>query len=238
MVSLGKTNPPGEPATANDAVVLGLFGAAHLGDTLCTSPLPRLLRQRLNRPIYVVDHPVARAVFDANPHVSGFAGGETIALNSRMIGNGHVLQRLAQGLELPVEPAPRPEIYLTEEETKWAAGERHRWPAGRPACVLSTAAQTDRGNLERVDWEAVARVLCRELTVVQPVLAERPEPGTVPYFRLPVRRYMALVAAADCFVGGTSGGSHVAAAFGVPSVIVAWRSLLDHLDQKRGHSSN
>jgi hypothetical protein len=222
-------NATDDPVLSNHPPVLGLFGAAHLGDTLCTSPLPRLLRQRLDRPIYVTDHPMTRAVFAGNPHVSGFAGRETIALNNRMIGSGHVLQRLAQGLELPVEPMPRPEICLTDAEREWAAGERRRWPADRPVCVLSTGAETDKANLERVDWAAVARVLCREFTVVQPVLAEPPIPGAVPYSQLPLRQYMALIAAADCFVGGTSGGSHVAAAFGVPSLIVAWRSLLDHL---------
>ena len=35
--------------------------------------------------------------------------------------------------------------------------------------------------------------------------------------------------AADRFVGGTSGGSHVAAAFDVPALVIAWRSILDHL---------
>ena len=38
-----------------------------------------------------------------------------------------------------------------------------------------------------------------------------------------------LIAAADRFVGGTSGGSHVAAAFDVPALVIAWRSILDHL---------
>jgi hypothetical protein len=37
---------------------------------------------------------------------------------------------------------------------------------------------------------------------------------------------MSLIAAADSFVGTTSGGSHVAAAFDVPGLIVAARSLL------------
>jgi hypothetical protein len=119
-------NATDDPVLSNHPPVLGLFGAAHLGDTLCTSPLPRLLRQRLDRPIYVTDHPMTRAVFAGNPHVSGFAGRETIALNNRMIGSGHVLQRLAQGLELPVEPMPRPEICLTDAEREWAAGERRR----------------------------------------------------------------------------------------------------------------
>ena len=36
---------------------------------------------------------------------------------------------------------------------------------------------------------------------------------------------MALIYAADLFCGGTSGGSHVAAAFDKPAIIIAWRSF-------------
>jgi hypothetical protein len=80
-------------------------------------------------------------------------------------------------------------------------------------------------NLEKVDWPSVFQVLSRRYTVVQPILRERAIPGAVVYRDLPVRRYMALVACADLFVGGTSGGSHLAAAFDVPSVIIVWRDL-------------
>ena len=61
------------------------------------------------------------------------------------------------------------------------------------------------------------------------MLSETPVPGTVPYRGLSLRQYMALIAIADRFVGGTSGGSHVAAAFDVPSLVIAWRSILDPL---------
>ena len=94
-------------APARNLVVLDVFAAVHLGDTLCMSTLPRLLRQRLGEPVYVKDHPMTRAVFTGNPYVSGFADRATVC--HRMLGNGHVIQRLAQGLELPVEPMPRPE---------------------------------------------------------------------------------------------------------------------------------
>jgi hypothetical protein len=211
------------------AVVLGTFGQAHLGDTLCTSAFPRLLHERSGRGVYVKDHPVLRAVFKGNPFVRGFAAEATVTFDNRMRGSGHVLQRLAQGLELPVSPIPKPEIYLDAEERNWAEKERRRWPPGRPVCVLSTSALTDAGNLRRVDWESIVRVLGEDFTIVQPVLTEPPVPGTIPYPGLSLRQYMSLIAAADRFVGGTSGGSHVAAAFDVPSLIVAWRHLLDHL---------
>lgn len=40
---------------------------------------------------------------------------------------------------------------------------------------------------------------------------------------------MTLFSIADCFFGGSSGGSHLAAAFNVPAIIVIWRSLLREL---------
>jgi hypothetical protein len=209
--------------------VLGTFGQAHLGDTLCTSAAPRLLHERSGAAIYVKDHPVLRAVFKGNPFVRGFAAEATISFDGKMLGSGHVLQRLAQGLELPVSPIPKSEIYLDAEERAWAEQQRRGWPADRPVCVLSTSAITDAGNLRHVDWDSVVRVLGEDFTVVQPVLSEPPLPGTIPYHGLSLRRYMSLIAAADCFIGGTSGGSHVAAAFDVPALVIAWRRLLDHL---------
>lgn len=225
------TTQPTLPAGAlpHDAVVLGRFSAAHLGDTLCTSALPRLIHGARGRPVYVQEDPVLRAVFTANPHVAGFVAGEFPKLDHRMRGAGHVLQRLQQGLELPIEPMPRPEIHLTQTERRWATDERERWGHERPACVLSTSAVTDAGNASRVDWFSVAEALRRRFTVVQPVLSEPPLPGTISPRGLSLRQYMALIAAADFFVGATSGGSHVAAAFGVPALVVSWRALLDPL---------
>ena len=219
-----------EPLTSEpDAVVLGTFGQAHLGDTLCTSTIPRLLHERSGARFYVKEHPVLRAVFTGNPYVRGYAAEATVAFDNKLCGSGHVLQRLAQGLELPVTRMPKPELYLDADELAWAQQERAGWPAGRLVCLLSASAVTDAANLRRVDWEAVVRVLSEEFTVVQPVLTETPVPGTIHYRGLSLRQYMSLIAVADRFVGGTSGGSHVAAAFDVPSLVIAWRPLLDHL---------
>jgi hypothetical protein len=212
-----------------NAFILGTFGAAHLGDTLCTSTLPRLVRAHTGRPVYVVDHPMLRAVFSENPHVSGFVAGRSPTLDRRMRGDGHVVQRMEQAFEVPVSPVAKPDIYLSDLERAWASTQRKRLPADRPVCVLSTTALTDRGNAERVNWLKIVQMLCFRFTVVQPVLAEQPVPGAVPYRSLTIRQYMALMAVADAFIGATSGGTHVAAAFDVPSLVVSWRSLLDPL---------
>ena len=228
MTHSRQTESPGAIASPA-AIVLGTFGQAHLGDTLCTSPIPRLLHGRCGAGVLVKDHPVLRAVFKGNPYVRGFAAQATVSFDNKLCGSGHVIQRLAQGMELAAHSVPKPELYLDAEELAWAEQERRGWPPERPVCVLSASAVTDAGNLRRLDWEAVVRILSEEFTVVQPVLAETPAPGTIVYRGLSLRQYMSLIAVADRFVGGTSGGSHVAAAFDVPSLVIAWRSLLDHL---------
>src|SRR5262249_46714671 len=124
---------------------------------------------------------------------------------------------------------PKPEIYLTDSERRWAASERAKWPAGRPVCLLSTEAVTDQANVSRVDWARLACVLKDRYTLIQPVLDVRPLPGVIAYRKLSTRQFMLFFSVVDRFVGGTSGGSHVAAAFDVPTLIVAWRMLLEQL---------
>jgi hypothetical protein len=72
-------------------------------------------------------------------------------------------------------------------------------------------------------------MLSRRFMVLQPVLSEPTVPGTRVLKDLTLRQYMALIASADAFVGATSGGSHVAAAFDVPAMVMGWQSLLDPL---------
>ncbi len=56
--------------------------------------------------------------------------------------------------------------------------------------------------------------------------SEQPIEGAHVYYDLNIRQYMALFSVADLFCGGTSGGSHIAAAFDLPAIIVTWRALL------------
>lgn len=209
---------------ANGATRLGTYSREHLGDALCTSPLPRMLWEQTGRGAYVPDHPTARAVFRQNPYVSGYLpGGAPLCRLAR--GHGHVIQRIVQALELPLPTRPRPEIYLSPDERRWARRVRRELAGRRRMCILSTGAMTDAGNLARVDWSAAAGALGRRHVVVQPVVREPVARGATALRGLTLRRYMALIAEADLFVGGTSGGSHVAAAFDVPAIIVVWREL-------------
>lgn len=229
-------------------VTLGCCYAWHLGDQLCLTPLPRLLNLVYGTRVYVTDAPVNRVAFAHNPYVAGFREGHGLRVDRVARGSGHLIHRLQGAFGLRVDGVPRPEIYLSEEEHQWAARERARWPEDQPVCIMSTRAVSDGARYRDVDWAAVGEAWMRFCTVVQPVMtrppvyrnenvdrsegrragwrAERVVPGAVVYENLGIRQYMALFSVADYFCGATSGGSHVAAAFGLPSLIVVWRALL------------
>ncbi|MCC7481757.1 MAG: hypothetical protein IT541_09575 [Hyphomicrobiales bacterium] len=234
-------------------VVIGLLSGSHLGDVLCTTPLPRLLAERYGWEIRITEHRSTRGVFVNNPHIAGFQDIPGEPLYPRLRGRGHVIQRLQQGFGLPVDPWPQPELYLDEREIQWAKEEQRRWPQDRPACIISTRVLTDMGhfNFDQVDWAALAEEWSRHCTIVQPVMthaglyqdqiamlavgdvptwrSETILPGAIVYRDLSLRQYLSLFAVADYFCGGTSGGAHVAAAFRCPSLIIVWHKLLAQL---------
>lgn len=232
-----------------DKVILDFLSASHLGDALCATPLARLLSCRYGVTVRVVQHRSTRSVFAHNPYVRGFTARRGPRLVDTMVGAGHLIQRLQRAWGVPVDPLPRPEIYLSPAELSWCRRQRRQWPPERPVCILSTRVLTDkyRYDQDHLAWDQVAAAWSKHCTVVQPVLSsarlyakdiawlndasrahwgeDRPLPGAVIYEDLTLRQYMSLFAVADYFCGGTSGGAHVAAAFGVPALIVVWREL-------------
>jgi hypothetical protein len=214
------------------AVVLrpNLF-ASHLGDVLCLSPLPRLLNLHRGLEVYVADGPIPRGVFKNNPYVVGMARRpRPVSISASPVGYGHALQRVLQSFELPLHPIPKPELYFSEQERAWARQLRSKWSTNRPVCLLSCGALTDADNLAKVNWTFVVQRLARRFTVVQAIgPKEIPIPGAIPCRRLSLRHYLCLFTAVDFFVGGTSGGTHIAAALDIPAIVVIWQALQDQL---------
>lgn len=227
------------PATQR-SFCLGLVAAAHLGDTLCTSTLPRQVYQEYGVQACVADHECTRTVFANNPHVKEFISFGTICLKLKP--SGHLIQRFQSFYDVRVERIPRPDIYLSEQERAWAQSEKSRWPSGLPICLLSPQSISDRWFFADVDWGAIIAALAERCTVVQPVLATSDvyreqlkntmyshetgnRYGLVFYEDLTLRQYMALFTVVDAFCGVTSGGAHVAAAFDVPAMILVWDYL-------------
>jgi hypothetical protein len=227
--------------------VLGTYGAAHLGDILCATLLPRLLSEAGVGRVHILDRQVCRTVFSNNPHVAGFSEGHTISLDRRVRGAGHIIQRLLNSFELPLNGAVKPELYFSEEELKWARTERNKIGGGKPICILASRGFTDAWHLAMVDWKGLARALSKSYTVIHPVLTNKftyqdqiggagdnwaCEPQieqAITYRDLPLRRYLSLFTFADLYVGGPSGGSHVAAAMAVPATIILWKKKLEAL---------
>jgi len=178
------------------------------------------------------------AVFANNPHVSGFRPSRSLEIERSIGGHGHLIQRLQKRLGLPAEGPPKPEIYLNMAETEWARRERLKWPAERPTCFLATRAMTHADIYSTVDWDWLGSLLSQGATIIQAVLTHPPlstdqrqpgagtlgpehvVPGAVRYENLTVRQFVSLLSVVDCFCGGMSGGTHVAAAFDLPSLIL------------------
>jgi len=223
----------------------------HLGDTLCLSPLPRLLTTVYGTRVYVSQHPSHRGVFANNPYVSGIRKSRGVRLEARIRGYGHLTQRIQKRFGAVFGGDPRPEIYLSNEERQWARRQRSQWPANRPVCILATRAIAESKWYGNVDWVAVGRAWMESCTVVQAILTkpsvyraqvartqkarqalwkpESPVPGAITFEDLALRRFLSLFSVADFFCGPASGGAHVAAAFGLPSLVVLWRGLLQAL---------
>lgn len=170
---------------------------------------------------------LAEDVFANNPFVAAFTDDGGILPDEIARGHGHAVQRVVQGLELPLDPRPKPELFCSAAEVCWVTGHRNSWNSTKPICVLSTSAITDRDIVAGVDWQRVVDILGVRFTVVQPVLQECVLDSVIPCRNLTVRQFIALISIADAFCGGSSGGAHVAAAFDIPSLIVTARASLN-----------
>ena len=229
--------------TPSSSIVLGFFSISHLGDVICTTTLPRKIFQTHHKMVHVVHHSSTVGAFANNPYVAGFRNEGYMSLSGKMAGPGHIIQKLERGMGVPVDPVPKPELYFSDEELQWAWEQRSQWPRDKPVCILSTGAFTDSAvePYSQLAWNLMAGVLGKWFTIVQPlltsldhyasetvvndVLARGWEPdeaveGAITYLNLPLRRYMVLFAVADAHCGPTAGGPHIAAAVGIPALIV------------------
>lgn len=227
------------------SVVLSPYGLGHLGDALCLSALPRRLVQELGLTVRIERSVTNLAVFKNNPYIAGFS---RIKTHWKAAAPGHLIQRHLRAYGLSSELISQPEIYLTDEEKCWAAEIRNSWRShDKPACILSCQAVSDDAQMKSVNWKMIGEHLQNYCTVIQPLVikstggsskakrksANAPTSatayvinGAIHYHNLSTRQYFALFSVADLFCGGTSGGSHLAAAFDLPSLIITWRDLM------------
>lgn len=227
-------------------IVLGFLGRCHMGDVVCVSGLVRRLKEQYRCRVHCVRHRATYAVLAENPYLDGFRNDPRVSLTDAVAGSGNMIQRLERFFDLPVSAFPRGELYLSEAELQWAWQFRGMLPRSRPLAVMSAGAITDFAAMpgDRARWQRWIELLSETHTVVQPAVTDlrcleqvtrlptgyanswRPDhiyDNCIILENLPIRQFFALFAVAGLFLGTNTGSMHVAAAMGVPALVVLSR---------------
>lgn len=224
-------------------ITLGFYAMSHIGDVLCMSGLPRKLSMRFGCKVYSVRHRSTYSLLANNPHLAGYRNTDRIALGNCLAGPGHIIQKLERFFGLPVDPIPKPEVHLTDKESKWAWEIRRMLPRNRPVVLVCANSVTD-GHVDafgRFGWQRWIDRLGESLTVVQLALTDlkayeqiavmsarhrsrwqrdRIHDNCFVLENLSPRMLVAIFSVADFYLGTNAGGAHLAAAFNIPSVVV------------------
>lgn len=234
------TQPNLDKAWRGEDIVLGSFSISHLGDTVVTSTLPRRCKEMGAGRVFVMPGKTAERVFANNPYVDGFRREGAIKL-LRMKGTGHNLNRVEAFFGLSTDIEPRGELYLDQAERDWALRKRLKWDSNKPVIILSPDTITRRASCQFKAWpmQHFVDVLSQHATVVYPPITKRqylndakmlnrdrsrwedapPLTGCAELHNLTMRQYIALFSVADGYFGSHAGGSHLAAAFNLQSVV-------------------
>jgi ADP-heptose:LPS heptosyltransferase len=148
-------------------------------------------------------------------------------------GSGHLIQLKEAFFDLPPSPAPKPEIYLSCAETRWAQRilTQQLLPTnqGKPLVVLHPWGKTRNSVLNRELWARLVRENSERYRFWQVgIQGQVPIPGCENYLLLSkaahhARKLFAILSQAVAFLGVDSGPMHAARAFNLPSFI-----LIDH----------
>ena len=144
---------------------------------------------------------------------------------------------------MTLDPFPRPEVYLSDKEFEWAVGIRSMLPRNQPVALVCSNSVTDNcvARTGELAWQEWVNILAKRFTIVHLAVtrlsvieeavrlhprhrdAWRPEQILDNCFvleNLPTRRFFAAFSIGDFFFGPNSAGSHLAAAFDIPSLVV------------------
>jgi len=229
-----------------------------IGDALMLSSLPRRLKQRYPK-LRILTYPRGfnPVVFWNNPHVDGMSFlPDALYGDDSNEGSGHLIQMKERFFGVESSESPRPELYLTDSEIRWARDfVIARSADGRlnlPLLVIHPFGSTLGAVLEPQVWARFVGEQSERFRIAQVgVDGQTAIPGCDFHFLAPKkraagRRLFALLKAADRFIGIDSGPMHVARAFGIPSLIVTeraplhagWRSAFLYEDVEYLHVSS
>jgi len=228
---MGRTDffpPPPDDLSRLRRICIGTKSRS-LGDALMLSSLPRRLKERYpGLEIRVFPRAFNPYVFSGNPHVDGIAiFPDRLYGDDANRGAGHLIQLKEQFFGLEPSSSPRPELHLTRAEGDWIDRFiRERGQSDRPICVIHPWGSTVKAAAPRDFWIELVRRGAGRFRFWQVGLeGHEAIPGCeFHFFRSPrrseCRRIFSLMSRAAAFVGVDSGPMHVAAAFGVRSLIV------------------
>lgn len=227
----------------DDEVALGFLGRSWAREALCMTALPRALVEQYGCRVSVVRHRSTYFAMKNNPALAGFRNEELMRMAPHDVGVGHMIQRLQCSVGIPIAHVPRPEVYLTQEEEEWAWKVRSVFPRDIGVALIVTPP----GRIDTSLWRNLVRIIRRRFTPVQLVVSQakcteevlplnersrhkwRPHQvldGVMVLENLTARQFLALFAVADALVSSTSGATHAAAAFDVPTLVVTDESEL------------
>ena len=210
---------------------------------LCMSPLIRKLTDTYQCRVSIVRHRSTYRVLEGNPYLSRYFNDNRISIGECVRGPGHMIQKLERHFGLEISCRPKPEVYLSPEESHWAWQIKAMLPQNRPIAIVCMNSVTDNriARTDRLNWQSWVDALDERFTVVQPALTKvetleeivrlheshrsawRPDHILDNCFvlkNLDTRKFMALFSIADLYLGPNSGGAHLAAAFDVPAFVV------------------
>jgi hypothetical protein len=190
--------------------------------------LPRKLKERYPRlRVTCFSSGFNPVVFLGNPYVDG------VDLVPRQlfgddihVGFGHAIQLKEQFFGVSVSDSPKPEIFLSNQEKRWAddfAGDVG--PSQKPICVIHPFGKTYAKVLDLKFWEEMVKRWSHSVRFWQLGMAGQPAVtgcdrvllGKRGFFN--VRQELAFVGLARFFVGVDSAPMHIARSHGIKSLI-------------------
>jgi ADP-heptose:LPS heptosyltransferase len=210
-----------------------------LGDTVLLEALASYLAQYHEAVSVSSDYP---EIFENNPAVRGISREEDIPESTKLvdmspsvrgiIGHGedtevvkNKLQGMCDVLGIKKRYLSSPKIYLSQSEMDVAEDVRQRFPGRRIGVAVET-------SMAVKNWPAMERfvkqqaeknqhvcLFCKEKSPNMETLCEY---AVIPFYDQPLREKIAYISAMDVMVGPDTGLMHMAAALGVPIIVIGF----------------
>ena len=196
-----------------------------LGDALALTTLPQKLKAKYPQlEIYTFPRGFNEIVFRGNPYLSGVQRmPSSVYGDDCNEGSGQLIQRKERYFGVPISEPSRPEIYLGENEKKWAT--HFSRGSEKPLCVLHPWGATQKKLAPVEFWDKIVKSHASRFRFWQVGLENHSAVQGCEYYhflspsRRSSRKLFSVMSLAQAFMGVDSGPMHVASSFGVHSLI-------------------